>query len=234
MQIYQINTLYSINSLTSPPSSPQRNPSSLDLHFHLPDETLIMASQDLRHRTKQEEESEPEVIKATATAGSPGDAKQKRTGTARRGLRSLSVAVAFPLSLALLDIFYFGSSNRYRSLHKPFYFPPLWALHSACLATSFLSGLSAWLVWADGGFHRKPTALILYLGQLAISLGWYPVVFGAGAIRVGLVLCGALFGLLVGCTMIFRNMNPIAGDLVKACLVWAVLLAVVNVRLVYH
>ncbi|KAL2238961.1 translocator protein homolog [Sesamum indicum] len=190
-----------------------------------------MASQDLKHRTKQQEQTQPEVITADT---STGDAKQKKTGTARRGLRSLIVAVAFPLSLALLDIFYFGSSKRYRSLHKPFYFPPLWALHAACLATAFLSGLSAWLVWAEGGFHRNPTALILYLGQLAITLGWYPVVFGAGAIRVGLVLCGVLFGVLVGCTRIFRNMNPIAGDLVKACLVWAVLLSVVNVRLVYQ
>ncbi|KAL0371424.1 UNVERIFIED_CONTAM: Translocator protein [Sesamum angustifolium] len=149
-----------------------------------------MASQDLKHRTKQQEETQPEVITADTSAG---DAKQKRTGAARRGFRSLTVAVAFPLSLALLDIFYFGSSNRYRSLHKPFYFPPLWALHAACLATALLSGLSAWLVWADGGFHRNPTALILYLGQLAISLGWYPVVLGAGAIRVGLSWC-ALFG----------------------------------------
>ncbi|KAI3449502.1 hypothetical protein Pfo_006167 [Paulownia fortunei] len=200
-----------------------------------------MASQDLKHRTKQQElqeenqkDQQPKVIQATTTTSDMNPRKQKKTGAARRGLRSLSVAVGFPLSLALLDIFLFGSSTRYRSLHKPFYFPPLWALHLACLTTVFLSGLSAWLVWVEGGFHRQPTALILYLGQLMLSLGWYPVVFGAGAIRVGLVLCGALFGVLVGCARMFRNMNPIAGNLVKPCLAWAVLLAVANVRLVYH
>ncbi|KAK6154197.1 hypothetical protein DH2020_013836 [Rehmannia glutinosa] len=203
-----------------------------------------MATQDLKHRiTKQEEEKneqQPKLTQSETTTTAADEDKMnaarrhKKPGAARRGLRSLSVAVAFPFALTLLDIFLFGSSNRYRSLHKPFYFPPLWALHSACLATSFLSGLSAWLVWAEGGFHRQPSALFLYLGQLALGLGWYPVVFGAGAIRVGLLLCGALFGVLVGCARVFRGMNPIAGDLVKPCLAWAVLLAVLNVRLVYH
>ncbi|KAL6500343.1 hypothetical protein OROHE_025709 [Orobanche hederae] len=203
-----------------------------------------MASQDLKHRTTQQHEEEretdqqqPKVIQATTTATETPDMNprkhKKSGGGARRGLRSLSVAVAFPLSLTLVDIFLFGSTTRYRSLHKPFYFPPLWALHLACLATAFLSGLSAWLVWAEGGFHRRPTALMLYLGQLVLSLGWYPVVFGAGAIRVGLVLCGALFGVLIGCARVYRNMNPIAGDLVKPCLAWAVLLTGVNVRLLY-
>ncbi|KAH6766385.1 hypothetical protein C2S52_017368 [Perilla frutescens var. hirtella] len=155
---------------------------------------------------------------------------KKASGAARRGLRSLSVAVAFPLSVTLLDIFLFGWS----SIEKPFYFPPLWALHLACLSTAFLSGLSAWLVWAEGGFHRQPGALALYLAQLILSLIWYPVVFGAGAIRVGLVLCVALFGVLIGCARAFRDMNPIAGDLVKPCLAWPLLLAVANVRLLYN
>ncbi|XP_051118701.1 translocator protein homolog [Andrographis paniculata] len=136
--------------------------------------------------------------------------KHKKSGTALHGLRSLSVAVAFPLSLTVLDIFFFGYR---RLLPKPFYFPPLWALHLSFLAHAFLSGLSAWLIWAEGGFHRHPKALAVYLGQQMLCLGWYPVVFGAGAIRVGLALCGAIFGVMVGCARMFRDMNPIAGDL---------------------
>ncbi|KAL3648015.1 hypothetical protein CASFOL_008983 [Castilleja foliolosa] len=198
-----------------------------------------MASQELKHRTNQPLEVDqtqtnqhPQVIQADEM--NPRSKPTNSGSAARRGLRSLTVAVAFPLTLSLLNIFLFGSTTRYRSLHKPFYFPPLWALHLACLATAFLSGLSAWMVWAEGGFHRRPTALMLYLGQLVLSLGWYPVVFGAGAIKVGLVLCGALFWVLIGCARVFRTMNPIAGDLVKPCLAWAVLLAVMNVRLVYN
>ncbi|XP_073053782.1 translocator protein homolog [Primulina eburnea] len=160
--------------------------------------------------------------------------KQKRTGMAARGLRSLAIAIILPLSLTVLDIILFGSGDRFRSMQRHPYFPPMWALHSAWLVAAFLSGLSAWLVWVDGGFHHQPGALFLYLGQLALSLGWYPIVFGAGAIRVGLILCAALFGSLIACSRIFKNVNPIAGDLFKPCLLWGMLLAVVNVRLVYQ
>ncbi|KAL2540505.1 Translocator protein-like protein [Abeliophyllum distichum] len=199
-----------------------------------------MDSQELKHRTKPEEQGggETEEIDASTAAAdmnSSGKARrQKKTGLARRGFRSLGLAVSFPISLTIMDIYLFGSSNRYRNIEKPFYFPPLWALHMACLANAFLSSLSAWLVWADSGFHRQPNALLLYLGQLGLSLGWYPIVFGAGATWVGLVMCMALFGAMVGCSRIFRVMNPIAGDLVKPCLIWAYLLFIVNLRLVYN
>ncbi|KAL1542649.1 translocator protein [Salvia divinorum] len=185
-----------------------------------------MASPDLKHRPLQQQ-TDDDMNHHLRN-------KNKNSAAARRGLKSLSLAVALPLSLTLLDIFLFGSSGRYRSIHKPFYVPSLWTLHLSCVTTAFLSGLSAWLVWAEGGFHRQPAALGLYLAQLALSLVWYPVVFGAGATRLGLVLCAALFGALVGCERVFRNMNPIAGDLVKPCLVWTLLLALANIRLVYQ
>lgn len=94
-------------------------------------------------------------------------------------------------------------------------------------------GLSAWLVWAEGGFHKSPTALSLYLAQLGLGLTWEFVALRMGASLAGLVLCLATFGSLVGCAKVFRKMNPIAGDLVKPCLGWAAFLAVVNLKLVF-
>ncbi|PHT38670.1 hypothetical protein CQW23_22243 [Capsicum baccatum] len=159
--------------------------------------------------------------------------KSIRKQKAKQGLKSLTIALSIPLLLTLLDIFLFGSSYQYVSMKKPFWFPRLWALHLACLGSSFLMGLSAWLVWAEGGFHRQPMAMLLYLGQLGLSLAWDPVVFKAGATRVGLVLCMALFGVLIACVKAFKNVNPIAGNLVKPCLGWAVLLSLANLKLVY-
>ena len=77
---------------------------------------------------------------------------------------------------------------------KPFWFPPVWALHFTYLASSFLMGLSACLVWAEGGFYKKPAALSLYLAQLGLSLIWDPIVFSHGCyLGVGLVwLCACL------------------------------------------
>ncbi|KAK3007864.1 hypothetical protein RJ639_014593 [Escallonia herrerae] len=189
-----------------------------------------MASQDVKHRTR--DEHEPNVGEMNNSSSSRVK-RQKRTSMAKRGLRSLAIAVALPLSLTLLNITLFGSSQSYHALRKPFWFPPLWALHMTCLASSFIMGLSAWLVWAEGGFHKEPMAVALFLSQLALSLAWDPVVFTAGATRVGLVVCLALFGVLAGCSRMFRKVNPIAGDLVKLSLAWAGFLALVNLNLVY-
>ncbi|KAL3517455.1 hypothetical protein ACH5RR_020044 [Cinchona calisaya] len=202
-----------------------------------------MASQELRHRTTEEEEREEiqtpkdtttDTSSSTTTMNNMKNKRQKKTVMAKRGLRSLGLAVALPLSLTLLDIYFFGSNLHYATMRKPFWSPPLWALHLACLGSAVVMGLSAWLVWAEGGFHRNPTALLFYLGQLALGLAWDPIVIRAGANRVGLVLCLGLLGALVGCARMFRRMNPIAGDLVKPCLIWVLLLSLVNIRLIYH
>lgn len=199
-----------------------------------------MASQELKHRTKGGQEEEKEVIQTAERKDTDENTKMDRSSKttrrqkAKRGLKSLGIALTLPLLLTLLDISFFGSSYQYVSMEKPFWIPRLWALHLACLGSAFLMGLSAWLVWADGGFHRQPMAMLLYLSQLGLSLAWDPVVFKVGATKIGLVLCMALFGVLIACARAFKSVNPIAGDLVKPCLGWAVLLSLANLKLVYH
>ncbi|KAK4355685.1 hypothetical protein RND71_024656 [Anisodus tanguticus] len=195
-----------------------------------------MASQDqLKHRSTkpQHEDQQTEQHKKSDHDDDDKMNKSTRKQKAKRGLKSLGIALSIPLLLTLLDISLFGSSYKYVSMEKPFWMPRLWALHLACLGSAFLMGLSAWLVWAEGGFHRQPMAMLLYLSQLGLSLAWDPVVFQAGATKVGLVLCMALFGVLIACARAFKNVNPIAGDLVKPCLGWAVLLSLANLKLVY-
>lgn len=159
--------------------------------------------------------------------------REKRMAMAKRGIRSLAIAVALPLSLNLINICLLGSSNGYGTVSKPFWFLPMWVLHFTCLASSFLMGLSAWLVWVEGGFHNEPTTLSLYMAQLGLSLAWNPIVFRMGATWIGLVVCLAMYGALVGCSRHFKEVNPIAGDLVKPCLAWATILAIVNLKLVF-
>lgn len=117
-------------------------------------------------------ESHPIQTPPTTSRGG-GKRDKRRMVMAKRGLKSLAIAVTLPLSLTALSA-YIGSSSSsaHYASRSPFWFPPSWALHLTCPASSFLMGLSAWMVWADGGFHRNPTALLLYFTVLWGNTAW--------------------------------------------------------------
>ncbi|TKY61791.1 Translocator protein-like [Spatholobus suberectus] len=190
-----------------------------------------MASNDLKHRVT----AEPDTAAAMNDKKKRGEGKRdRRMVMAKRGLRSLAIAVCVPLSLAVLSACIGSSSARDAvTSRRPFWFPPSWALHLTCPASSFLMGLAAWMVWADGGFHRNPMALSLYLAQLLFTVLWDPIVFAAGATRVGLIVCVGLFVSQIGCMRVFRPVNPIAAELIKPCLAWVAFLSIVNLKLLF-
>ncbi|CAI9300475.1 unnamed protein product [Lactuca saligna] len=159
---------------------------------------------------------------------------QKKPSTASRGIRSLGIAIAVPVALTVTNIMMFGETDtfHYQNLDRPFWIPPLWALHLTCVSSAFVMGLSAWLVWADSGFHRTPTAIFMYLAQLGLGLAWDSIFFKVGPTRMGL---GVSFGHMVtifSCSRMFGRINPIAGDLVKLCLLWTLFLTFVNLHFV--
>jgi benzodiazapine receptor len=154
---------------------------------------------------------------------------------AKRALRSLAIAVTVPVLLTMFIIFMFGSGRKYRALAKPIWFPSLWFIHLASLGSSFLMGFAAWLVWADGGFHAYPDALLLYLTQVSLGIVWDPLVLVIGARWLSFVFCAANFVALFACYKIFRgmNVNPFAKDLVKPCVAWAAYLSIVTFKLIF-
>ncbi|RVW54532.1 Translocator protein-like [Vitis vinifera] len=138
---------------------------------------------------------------------------------AKRGLRSLTTAVSIPLSLTLVTIYFSGATDRYRTLPKPFWFPPLWAVHATSMASSLLMGLSAWLVWAEGGFHKSHRSPA-FRSPARLELDPRP---DCVRIRRDSGGVGGMHGTVWGlgrCARMFREVNPIAGDLVKPCLAW--------------
>ncbi|KAE9593820.1 hypothetical protein Lalb_Chr18g0047121 [Lupinus albus] len=202
-----------------------------------------MASNELKQRLTQNPSTTMNNKKRNIGVGRKRD---KRMAMAKRGFKSLAIAVFLPLSLTLLSIYLGSSLHTQQHAHyddyddgvvvpstRPFWFTPSWVLHLMCLASSFLMGISAWMVWADGGFHTNPVALLLYLAQILFTLLWDPLVFGLGATRVGLMVCLGLFGALSGCMHVFRQLNSVAGDFTKPCLACAAFLSVVNVKLLF-
>ncbi|BFG15115.1 hypothetical protein CerSpe_013890 [Prunus speciosa] len=184
-----------------------------------------MASNTLHHRLNNDQ---PISIKPTTATTATTLTKQEK---AKRALRSLAIGIAIPLTLTTTAIFFFGWGPKYRTLTKPFWLPPLWLINFATFFSSFLMGLSAWLVWAEGGFHAQSNAFVLYIAQVSLSILWGPVVLASGAAWLGLVICLMNFGALFACYKCLRCVNPFARDLVKPCLAWVAYLAIVNCKL---
>uniref|UniRef100_A0A1J3H3H3 Translocator protein-like protein n=1 Tax=Noccaea caerulescens TaxID=107243 RepID=A0A1J3H3H3_NOCCA len=193
-----------------------------------------MDSQDIRHRGRDDRDAATTAMAETERKNADdnkGKRDQKRA-MAKRGLKSLTVAVAAPVLVTLFATYFLGTSDGYGNrARSSSWIPPLWLLHTTCLASSGLMGLAAWLVWVDGGFHKKPNALYLYLAQFMLCLLWDPVTFRIGSGIVGLVVWLGQSAALVGCYKAFNEISPVAGNLVKPCLAWAVFVAAVNVKL---
>ncbi|KVI03992.1 translocator protein homolog [Cynara cardunculus var. scolymus] len=185
-------------------------------------------TQELKHRTKDQ----PPITAPDNDVVTNTKPTQKRSPLPKRGIQSLCAGIAVPLALTLANIALFGWSRSYQTTHKPFWIPPLWALHLTCLSSAFVMALSAWLVWAEGGFHKTPAAMGLYLAQLGLSLAWDPIFFKMGAAKVGLLVCLAQMGTMLSCSRMFRRINETAGDLVKLCFIWAGFLTLVNLYFV--
>ncbi|XP_066368035.1 translocator protein homolog [Miscanthus floridulus] len=89
------------------------------------------------------------------------------------------------------------------------------------------------MAWAEGGVHARPAATLLpYAAQLGAALAWAPLVLGRHAApRAGLACCAAMAAAAVACARGFGAVNPVAGDLAKPAVAWAVILAVVNYKM---
>lgn len=189
-----------------------------------------MESPKAKQRTKDQPETSPNNTHKTPKSTST---RNKRAMT-RKGLKSLGLAIGLPILLTISTIYLFQLGQGYDDLVDSAWYPPMWVIHVASILSSCLMGLSAWLVWAEAGFHGPATAALplLVITQLMLGLLWGPVVLGLGAIRLGLVFGLALVAALYGCVMGFRDVNPLAGELVVPCIAWAVLLVVMNYGLI--
>ncbi|CAF2093135.1 unnamed protein product [Brassica napus] len=175
-----------------------------------------MDSQDIRYRAGDAAMAETERKQADDNNNNKGKRDQKRA-MAKRGLKSLTLAVAAPVLLTLFTSYFLGNQARSSS----------WVLHLMRLASSGLMGLAAWLVWVDAGFHKKPNALYLYLAQFVLCLTTCMVGSGLAGLAVCLCQSAALFR----CYKAFNETSPVAGNMVMPCLAFAAFVAAVNVKL---
>ncbi|XP_066364449.1 translocator protein homolog [Miscanthus floridulus] len=152
-----------------------------------------------------------------------------RASSSRRGLRSLAAAVS--LSAALTALSFFAASHSSPS-PKAATASTVAVVRAGSVASEAVLALAAWMAWAEGGVHARPASTLLpYAAQLGAALAWALLVVGHGATRAGLACCAAMAAAAVACARGFGAVNPVAGDLAKPAVAWAVILAVVNYKM---
>ncbi|KAJ4768153.1 Translocator protein like [Rhynchospora pubera] len=176
---------------------------------------------------KQRHVEKPTSADADAT---PPTNKDRKIAKAKRGLRTLAVALAIPVAFSAASACISGTTAPSQPDSKSSLQLPILAFHLGNIATAALTSLAAWLFWAKGGFHRRPTDLLFYLVQLLLLLMWGPAVFRLGNARLGVAVAVAMSVSLFGCARCFRRVNPSAGDIVVPCLAWALFLAMFSYK----
>ncbi|KAJ1254693.1 hypothetical protein BS78_K001500 [Paspalum vaginatum] len=171
---------------------------------------------------------------AAAAGAASRDTKPKNKpggagGRSRRGLRSLAAAVSLSAALTALSFFFAASSSAPKVNASA---STVAVVRAGSVAAETVLALAAWMAWAEGGLHARPGATLLpYAAQLSCALAWAPLVLRCGAARAGLACCAAMAAAAASCARGFGAVNPVAGDLAKPGVAWAVLLAVVNYKM---
>lgn len=148
------------------------------------------------------------------------------------GVKSLIIAVGIPLLLGSVDaIFNSPFSTWFKDLKKPWWEPPGPIFGGAWSVLYPLMGLASWLVWAEGGFHKQTTPLLLYVAQLFLNLLWPMFFFGYKKLGLALLDIILLDGVLAATIAAFQPVNHVAANLMKPYLAWVLFATALNFNL---
>jgi translocator protein len=108
----------------------------------------------------------------------------------------------------------------YAALAKPAWNPPNWIFGPVWTVLYVLMAVSAWLVWRQMGFGGASAALGWFAFQLALNGLWSYLFFGMHRLDLALVEVVVLWGTILAVTILFWNVNRVAGALLLPYLAW--------------
>lgn len=109
----------------------------------------------------------------------------------------------------------------YASLNLPSFTPPGWVFSVVWPTLFLLMGIAAYLVWCKGSARRDVrAALVLFLVQLALNVGWSAIFFGAHLIFYALVEIIILWLAILWTAISFYKISRAAGALLIPYLAW--------------
>ena len=127
----------------------------------------------------------------------------------------------------------FQPGDWYKGLSKPWWtpkdwmFPVAWTILyiSMCVAAMRVAMLA-------GDDARTGQALAFWALQIALNTLWTPVFFGLRRLRAGLVVIGLLWGAVAATTVLFWQIDPVAGGLFAPYLLWVTIAGALNASVV--
>ncbi len=127
------------------------------------------------------------------------------------------LAVTFAVALVGGAVTAGSVRDWYPAIAKPTWSPPAWLFGPAWTLLYALMAVAAWLVWRRAGWGG---ALAWFAVQLALNAAWSPLFFGLHRIDLALADIALLWLAIIGTTMAFWKVTPLAGWLFLPYLAW--------------
>lgn len=116
----------------------------------------------------------------------------------------------------------------YAMLAKPAAMPPTALFGIAWTVLYILIGVAFALVIAARGARWRGPAILLFLLQLVLNLGWAPLFFALHKVDAALILLVVLFLVAAAASALFALVRPVAGALMIPYLLWLLFAAYLN------
>ena len=135
------------------------------------------------------------------------------------------------LTFAAAAIGGYASANAgafYQQLARPGWAPPGWLFAPVWTALYLMMGLAAWLVWKQRGLRATRGALTLFVIQLTANALWTWLFFAWQRGALAFMEIMVLWALIIGTTIAFWRIRPLAGALMLPYFAWVTFAAALN------
>lgn len=119
----------------------------------------------------------------------------------------------------------------YQDLVKPAWNPPNWIFAPVWSSLYTLMGISAWLVWREGGFGRARKELTFFLVHLVFNALWSYLFFGLQRPALAFAEILVLLAMIVALCVAFARIRPLAGWLMLPYAAWVAFASFLNFTL---
>ncbi|GAB3042224.1 tryptophan-rich sensory protein [Natronobiforma cellulositropha] len=137
--------------------------------------------------------------------------------------RGLARAVGFVLLVnvvgAVPGVLSSPDTPWFRSLEKPWFYPPEIAFPVVWTLLFTLMGVALWLVWETDAPGRR-LALAVFVAQMVFNVAWTPAFFSLEAPMLALGVIAVLWVLVVATIVAFGRVDRRAAALLVPYLLW--------------